>query len=130
VLGLQLVRDAGALTMLPLALSAYICAQIYAGELAAAEASIEDQKIATEATGSQLARSGRASIVIARVASSSGGRTRCRPAVSGQRSDMSREGRPRSARWQRVVVRSGVRVSTHVSGAPRSYRCRDARAAG
>jgi DNA-binding CsgD family transcriptional regulator len=53
--GLRLVRDAGALTELPMALHSYICAQIYAGELAAAATSIDDQKIASEAIGSHLA---------------------------------------------------------------------------
>jgi DNA-binding CsgD family transcriptional regulator len=55
MLALQLIRDAGALTALPLGLHAYICAQIYAGELAAAAAAIDDQRTATEATGSRLA---------------------------------------------------------------------------
>jgi DNA-binding CsgD family transcriptional regulator len=54
-LQLRVVRDTGALTMLPLAIHAVICARIYAGELAAAAALIDDQKNATEATGSQLA---------------------------------------------------------------------------
>jgi hypothetical protein len=52
---IQLVRDAGALTVLPLALSASIVAQIFAGELAAAASLIDEVKIVTEATGSQLA---------------------------------------------------------------------------
>ena len=52
---LQLVRDAGALTVLPLALSASIVAQIFAGKLAAAASLIDEVKIVTEATGSQLA---------------------------------------------------------------------------
>jgi DNA-binding CsgD family transcriptional regulator len=52
---LQLVRDGGALTVLPLAFSAVIVAQIYAGELAAAAALIDEVTIATEATGSRLA---------------------------------------------------------------------------
>jgi DNA-binding CsgD family transcriptional regulator len=55
VLQIELVRAAGALTFLPLAFSALICARIYAGELAAAASLIEDQKSATEATGSRLA---------------------------------------------------------------------------
>jgi DNA-binding CsgD family transcriptional regulator len=54
-LGLRLVREVGALTELPMALHAFICAQIYAGELTAAGAAIDDQKIASEATGSRLA---------------------------------------------------------------------------
>jgi DNA-binding CsgD family transcriptional regulator len=52
---LQVVRDAGALGVLPLAFSAVIVAQIYAGELGAAAALIDEVKIAIEATGSQLA---------------------------------------------------------------------------
>jgi DNA-binding CsgD family transcriptional regulator len=52
---LQLVRDGGALAVLPLAFSAVIVAQIYAGELAAAASLIDEVKIATEATGSRLA---------------------------------------------------------------------------
>ena len=52
---LQLVRDAGALTVLPLALSASIVAQIFAGRLAAAASLIDEVKIVTDATGSQLA---------------------------------------------------------------------------
>jgi DNA-binding CsgD family transcriptional regulator len=55
VLQLQLVRHAGALTVLPLALMSIICARIYAGELGAAASLIDDQKSATEATGSRLA---------------------------------------------------------------------------
>jgi DNA-binding CsgD family transcriptional regulator len=55
VLQLELVREAGALTVLPLAFSAIICARIYAGEMAAAASSIDDQKSAAEATGSRLA---------------------------------------------------------------------------
>ena len=54
-LQLQLVSDAGALTMLPLALMAVTCARVYAGELVVAASLIDDQKSATEATGSQLA---------------------------------------------------------------------------
>jgi DNA-binding CsgD family transcriptional regulator len=52
---IQLVREAGALTVLPLALSANIVAKIFAGELDAAAASIDEVKIVTEATGSRLA---------------------------------------------------------------------------
>jgi DNA-binding CsgD family transcriptional regulator len=51
----QLVRDAGALTALPLALTASVVAQIFAGELAAAASSIEEVQIAIEATGTELA---------------------------------------------------------------------------
>ncbi len=43
------------LTVLPLAFHAIICAGIYAGELGAAASFIDDQRSATEATGSQLA---------------------------------------------------------------------------
>jgi DNA-binding CsgD family transcriptional regulator len=52
---LQLVREAGALTALPLALSASIVAQIFAGELAAATSMVDEVQIVAEATGSQLA---------------------------------------------------------------------------
>jgi len=52
---LQLVRNSGALTVLPLAYSAVIVAQIYAGELRAAAALIDEVTIATEAIGSRLA---------------------------------------------------------------------------
>ena len=52
---LQLVRDSGALAVLPLAFSAVIVAQIYAGELGTAGALIDEVQIATEATGSRLA---------------------------------------------------------------------------
>jgi DNA-binding CsgD family transcriptional regulator len=51
----QLVRAAGALTALPLALTASVVAQIFAGELATAASSIDEVQIATEATGSELA---------------------------------------------------------------------------
>ncbi len=52
---LRLVRESGALAVLPLAFSAVIVAQIYAGELATAATMIDEVAIATEATGSQLA---------------------------------------------------------------------------
>jgi DNA-binding CsgD family transcriptional regulator len=52
---IKLVRDSGALTMLPTALSASIAAQIFAGELTAAASLIDEVKIVTDATGSQLA---------------------------------------------------------------------------
>ena len=52
---LRLVREAGALTVLPLALSANIVAQIFAGELAAAASLIDEVRIVTEATGTRLA---------------------------------------------------------------------------
>ena len=55
VLQLQLVRDVGALTMLPLALMAVTCAHVSAGELVGATSMVADQKSATEATASQLA---------------------------------------------------------------------------
>jgi hypothetical protein len=50
---IRLVREAGALTVLPLALRANIVARIFAGELAAAASSIDEVKIAVEATGSR-----------------------------------------------------------------------------
>ena len=59
----QLVRDAGALPALPLALTASVVAQIFAGELAAAASSIEEVRIATEAAGTELAPFG--SLVLA-----------------------------------------------------------------
>jgi DNA-binding CsgD family transcriptional regulator len=52
---IQLVREAGALTVLPLALSANIVARIFAGELAAAASLIDEVKTSAEATGSRLA---------------------------------------------------------------------------
>jgi DNA-binding CsgD family transcriptional regulator len=51
----ELVRDAGALTALPLAITASVVAQIFAGELGAAASSIDEVQIAAEATGSELA---------------------------------------------------------------------------
>jgi hypothetical protein len=51
---LDLVREDGALTLLPLALTARINAQILAGELAAAASSIDEVTVAGEATGTQL----------------------------------------------------------------------------
>jgi DNA-binding CsgD family transcriptional regulator len=54
-LEIELVRDAGALTVLPLALSANIVARIFAGELVAAASLTDEVEIATEATGSRLA---------------------------------------------------------------------------
>ena len=60
---INLVREAGALTVLPLALSANIVAQIFAGELAAAASLIHEVTIATEATGNRLAPYG--SLVLA-----------------------------------------------------------------
>jgi ATP/maltotriose-dependent transcriptional regulator MalT len=59
----QMVRDVGALTSLPLALTASGVAQIFAGDLAAAGSSIEEVEIATEATGTELAPFG--SLVLA-----------------------------------------------------------------
>jgi DNA-binding CsgD family transcriptional regulator len=59
----QLVRDAGALPALPLALTASVVAQTFAGELAAAASSIEEVRIATEAAGAELAPFG--SLVLA-----------------------------------------------------------------
>ena len=51
----QLVRDAGALTVLATALSVSIFVRIFAGELAAAESLIDEQRTITEASGSRLA---------------------------------------------------------------------------
>jgi DNA-binding CsgD family transcriptional regulator len=52
---IQLVRDAGALTVLATALSVSIYVQIFAGELAAAASLLDEQKLVTEASGSRLA---------------------------------------------------------------------------
>jgi DNA-binding CsgD family transcriptional regulator len=52
---IELVREAGALTVLPLALSANIAARVFAGELTEAASWIDEVKVATEATGSRLA---------------------------------------------------------------------------
>jgi DNA-binding CsgD family transcriptional regulator len=51
----QLARDAGALTVLPIALNSRIYMHLNAGELSAAAALIEEAEAITEATGSQLA---------------------------------------------------------------------------
>jgi DNA-binding CsgD family transcriptional regulator len=51
----QLARDAGALTVLPVALNSRIYMHLNAGELAAAAALIEEAEAITEATGSRLA---------------------------------------------------------------------------
>jgi DNA-binding CsgD family transcriptional regulator len=55
----RLVREAGALTALPTAITAAVVARVFAGELAAAAASIDEVEIATEATGTELAPFGR-----------------------------------------------------------------------
>ncbi len=52
---IQLVRDAGALTVLATALSVSIYVQIFAGELGAAASLLDEQKLVTEASGSRLA---------------------------------------------------------------------------
>jgi DNA-binding CsgD family transcriptional regulator len=52
---LQLARDTGAITALPLALSIRIAAYTFAGELDAAAALIQEVEAAVEATGSELA---------------------------------------------------------------------------
>ena len=52
---LELARETGAITALPLALSIRIAAYTFAGELAAAAALIQEVEAAVEATGSQLA---------------------------------------------------------------------------
>jgi DNA-binding CsgD family transcriptional regulator/tetratricopeptide (TPR) repeat protein len=51
----ETVREAGALSVLPLASNAIIIARIYAGELSAAESGIDEAEIANETTGSRLA---------------------------------------------------------------------------
>ncbi|MDA0161360.1 DUF2791 family P-loop domain-containing protein [Solirubrobacter ginsenosidimutans] len=50
----QLVRDAGALTVLAPALSVYIFVRIFGGQLDAAASLIDEQRIVTEASGSRL----------------------------------------------------------------------------
>jgi DNA-binding CsgD family transcriptional regulator len=52
---LELARDAGALGELPLALSMYIGAHVFVGELALAEALVGELQVVTEATGSHVA---------------------------------------------------------------------------
>jgi DNA-binding CsgD family transcriptional regulator/tetratricopeptide (TPR) repeat protein len=52
---MQLVRDAGALTVLATALSVFIYVHIFAGELAVAASLIDEQRMITEASGSRLA---------------------------------------------------------------------------
>jgi DNA-binding CsgD family transcriptional regulator len=54
----QLARDAGALTVLPLALSQRIAVHVHAGELAAAASLIEELEAVTEAAGIHLANHG------------------------------------------------------------------------
>jgi DNA-binding CsgD family transcriptional regulator len=55
----QLAREAGALTVLPLALSARVLMHLFAGELAAAASLVDEVEAITEATGSRLAPHGR-----------------------------------------------------------------------
>jgi DNA-binding CsgD family transcriptional regulator/tetratricopeptide (TPR) repeat protein len=55
MLQLRLVRETGALTVLPLAFTAVVCARIYAGELATAAPLVDDQRNALEATGTRMA---------------------------------------------------------------------------
>jgi hypothetical protein len=50
----RLARDAGALTVLPLALRARIALQIFAGELTGAVSLLEELEAVAEATGSRL----------------------------------------------------------------------------
>ena len=51
----QLARDAGALTVLPIALTTRVGVHLLAGEFAAAASLVEEAEAVTEATGSQLA---------------------------------------------------------------------------
>src|SRR5205807_693677 len=51
----QLARDAGALTVLPIALISRMAVHLWAGELAAAAALIDEVEAVTDATGSHLA---------------------------------------------------------------------------
>jgi DNA-binding CsgD family transcriptional regulator len=55
---LRLVRQAGALTILPLALTANVVAETFAGRLAAAASLIDELNVAVEATASPLAPHG------------------------------------------------------------------------
>ena len=55
---MQLTRDAGALTELPLALNQHAYVLLFRGELAAAASLVDEAQVATEATGSSLAPSG------------------------------------------------------------------------
>ena len=52
---MQLTRDAGALSELPLALSQRTGMLLYAGELVAAASLVEEVQVVREATGSRLA---------------------------------------------------------------------------
>jgi DNA-binding CsgD family transcriptional regulator len=51
---IQLARDAGALSVLPMSLTFRMGAYLHAGELAAAESMLQDLDVVTEATGTQL----------------------------------------------------------------------------
>src|SRR5207302_3187100 len=51
----QLARDAGALTVLPIALISRMAVHLWAGELAAAAALVDEVEAVTDATGSHLA---------------------------------------------------------------------------
>jgi DNA-binding CsgD family transcriptional regulator len=103
---LQLVREAGALTVLPLALSANTVALIFAGELAAAASLIDEVKIVTEATGAQLAPYG--PLILAA--------WRGREAELGDLTDATlREALPRgegigvsTAQWANAVLHNGL----------------------
>jgi DNA-binding CsgD family transcriptional regulator len=55
----QLARDAGALTVLPLALTSRVLVHLFAGELAAAALLVDEVDAIIEATGSRLAPYGR-----------------------------------------------------------------------
>jgi DNA-binding CsgD family transcriptional regulator len=55
----QLARDAGALSVLPVALPSRVVVNVFAGELAAAAALAEEAEAITEATGARLAPYGR-----------------------------------------------------------------------
>jgi DNA-binding CsgD family transcriptional regulator len=54
----RLARQAGALTVLPIALSARVGMHLYAGELAEAASLVEEAEAVTDATGSRLPRYG------------------------------------------------------------------------
>ena len=120
---LRLVREAGALTVLPLALSANIVALIFAGELAAAGSLIDEVKIVTEATGTQLAPYG--ALILAawrgREAELSAGRLDARGGGAARRGHR-REHRPVGGR---AAPQRARRVRARLGRGP--ARARDAR---
>ena len=61
----QLARDAGALIVLPIALSTRAAAHIFAGDLAVAASLVEEVQAVTEATGSRIVPYGALALVLA-----------------------------------------------------------------